>query len=161
MSVDFSSRVFLSPFRVRSSELDSFGHVNHAVYLSYLEQARFEALELGGFPLAELARRSWAVHVVRVEVDYRRECRLGDRLVVRTEVGRFRNSSMILQQNIFRFRAAAEGLPADPAEATEGTGALLEPAEEAVSARIVAVWIGPDRKPMRIPDEVRGALIRS
>lgn len=161
MSADFSSRVFLSPFRVRSSELDSFGHVNHAVYLSYLEQARFESLELGGFPLAELVRRNWAVHVVRVEVDYRRECRLGDRLVVRTEVGRFRNSSMILQQKLFRFRAAPDGLPPDPAEANEGTEALLEHGEEAVSARIVAVWVGPDGKPMRIPDEVRDSLIRS
>ena len=31
---------------VRTSELDSFGHVNHAVYLNYFEHARFEALKL-------------------------------------------------------------------------------------------------------------------
>ena len=29
-------------FNVRGYELDSFGHVNNAVYLNYLEQARWE-----------------------------------------------------------------------------------------------------------------------
>ena len=30
---------------VRRPELDSFGHVNHAVFLTYLEHARFEAMK--------------------------------------------------------------------------------------------------------------------
>jgi acyl-CoA thioesterase FadM len=34
---------------VRSSEFDSFGHVNHAVFLTYLGHARFEAIRLAGF----------------------------------------------------------------------------------------------------------------
>ncbi len=29
---------------VRSPGLDSFGHVNHAVFLTYLEHARFKAM---------------------------------------------------------------------------------------------------------------------
>ena len=29
---------------VRGNELDSFGHVNNAIYLNYLEQARWEIL---------------------------------------------------------------------------------------------------------------------
>jgi acyl-CoA thioesterase FadM len=28
----------------------------------------------------------------------------------------------------------------------------------AAEARVVAVWVGPDRKPMRIPDVARAAL---
>lgn len=164
---DPASRIFLSPFRVRSYELDSLGHVNHAVYLNYLEQARFDALDLGGFPLPELVRRRWAVHVVRIEVDYRRECRLGDPLVVRTAVDRLRNSSMILAQELFRLRPGTDhsetSHPAAtlqaPAEAGPEQLAGLEALEPAVSARVVGVWIGPDGRPMRIPDEVREALV--
>ena len=55
---------------VRTSELDSFGHVNHAVYLNYFEHARFEALKRAGFPWDLLGERGWAIFVVRIEVDY-------------------------------------------------------------------------------------------
>ena len=126
-----------SRFVVRSYELDGFGHLNHAVYLNWFEQARFEALERGGFTLADMGRRGWGVHVVRVEVDFRREAFLGDELVVRTAVAEARNSSMTLVQ------------------------AAAPPGEEAMpsaEARVVAVWVGPDRRPIRIPPEVRRAL---
>ena len=48
--------------QVRWSELDPYGHVNHAVYLTYLEHARIAALESIGWGLAaieRLASGSW------------------------------------------------------------------------------------------------------
>ena len=42
---------------VRMSELDSFGHVNHAVFLNYFEHARFEALERAGFAWSVLGAK--------------------------------------------------------------------------------------------------------
>ncbi len=126
-----------SRFRARSYELDSFGHVNHAVYLNWFEQARFDALEAGGFTLETLARRGWGVHVVRVEVDFRRETLLGQELVVRTWVEEARKSSMTLRQS-----AAPPGESDHPS----------------AEARVVAVWVDSGRRPMRIPDEVRRAL---
>lgn len=123
--------------QVRSYELDSFGHLNHAVYLQYFEFARFEALAAGGFDVRELGRRGEGVHVVRVEVDYRRETRLGDLLVIRTVARELRNSSMTLEQ-----RALLGG----------------DPEAVAAEARVVAVWIGSDGRPMRIPDDVRRAI---
>lgn len=122
---------------VRSYELDSFGHVNHAVYLNYFEHARFETLRSGGFSPGTLARRNEGVHVVRVEVDYRRELRLGETVAIDTGVRQFRNSSMTLGQLAYR----------------EG-----EPEHVFAEAVVVAVWIGPDGRPMRIPADVRAAL---
>lgn len=166
MANDIPSRSFSSPIVVRSYELDGLGHVNNAVYLNYLEYARFNALASGGFPLAEMERRGWAVHVVRIEVDYRRECRFEDRLLVRTWVERFRNSSMILRQEVHRFPPEArrppllERLLSGPRELDpdHDLNEILEEGEAALSARIVAVWVGPDGRPMRIPDLVRDAL---
>lgn len=123
--------------RARSYELDSFGHVNHAVLLSYLEHARFQALEEGGFSADELERRGWGVHLVRVEADYRREVRLGDVLVIRTRVESIRRTSVVFRQEAFR----------------DG------PEEElALEARIVAVWVGETGRPVRVPPEARRAL---
>lgn len=57
---------FRMPIHVRWSDCDPFGHVNNAVYLTYLEQARFaywhEVLADVEFPGMILAR---------IEIDYR------------------------------------------------------------------------------------------
>ena len=139
MTDDETSPSWTTRLRVRSYELDSFGHVNHAVFLNYLEQARFEALEAGGFPPSLINARGWGVHVVRVEVDYRSEAVLGDPLVVRTRVEALKSSSMILRQVVRKESEAGEG-------------------ELVAEGRVVLVWVGSDRRPMRIPDPVREAL---
>ncbi|TVP43443.1 MAG: acyl-CoA thioesterase [Gemmatimonadales bacterium] len=118
--------------RVRSYELDALGHANHAVYLNWFEQARYDALETAGLPPNELLRRGWGIHVVRIEVDYRAECRLGDRVEVRTVVESVRNSSMIIEQKLYR-----------------------DPDTLASEARVTAVWVGEDGRPMRIPEDIR------
>jgi len=148
---------FVSGFRVRSYELDGLGHVNHAVYLNYLEQARFDALASGGFPLHVMEAEGWAVHVVRIEVDYRSECRFEDQLLVTTRVLELRNSSMTLGQKIHCLRGPARPVP--PLLGPIGTRPEL-PADPAlaVEARIVAVWVGPSGRPIRIPGEVRSSL---
>jgi len=126
-------------FVVRSSELDSFGHVNHAVFLHYFEHARFEALESAGFSWAVLEERGWAIYVVRIEVDYVAEARRGDRLLAVTWADAFRRTSMVLAQSLDRI---------------EGDGRRTRVAE----ARVVAVWIGADGKPIRVPEDVRAGL---
>jgi acyl-CoA thioester hydrolase len=122
---------------VRSSELDAFGHVNHAVYLNYLEHGRFEALEEAGFSWAVLDERGWAIFVVRIEVDYLAEATRGDELIVRTWADSFRRTSMILAQEIVR---------------GEDRGTVV------ARARVTAVWMGPNHRPLRVPPEVRAGL---
>jgi YbgC/YbaW family acyl-CoA thioester hydrolase len=129
--------VSTSVVEVRSYELDSFGHANHAVYLNWLEYARFEALRRAGFPYHDIVARGWGIYVVRIEVDYLREARLGERLLVRTWADGYRRTSMVLAQQIV--------LEADPAH-------------EVVRARVTAVWVGADRRPLRVPEEIRHAL---
>eukprot|EP01119_Soliformovum_irregulare_P001750 TRINITY_DN11526_c0_g1_i1.p1 TRINITY_DN11526_c0_g1~~TRINITY_DN11526_c0_g1_i1.p1 ORF type:complete len:216 (-),score=32.70 TRINITY_DN11526_c0_g1_i1:98-745(-) len=61
---------------VRGYEIDSFGHVNNAVYLSWLEHARWQmALDVGG---PHKFFGSIKPVVRRVEVDYLSECKMGD-----------------------------------------------------------------------------------
>ncbi|TVP78589.1 MAG: acyl-CoA thioesterase [Gemmatimonadales bacterium] len=148
---------FSSSFRVRSYELDGLGHLNHAVFLNWYEQARFDALEGAGFPPGELAREGWGVHVVRIEVEYRRECRLGDELEVQTRVDEFRNSSMTIRQ-VMRRGAGAEAGDGGEGGGGGGAGDTREPGELVSEAKVVAVWVGPDGRPMRIPASVREAL---
>jgi acyl-CoA thioester hydrolase len=63
---------------IRWRDLDAFEHVNHVVFLTYLEEVRDEWLgrSLGDPSLV------WEYVVARVEIDYRRELTLADDAVV-------------------------------------------------------------------------------
>jgi acyl-CoA thioester hydrolase len=63
---------------IRWRDLDAFGHVNHVVFLTYLEESRDEWL---GGRLGD-PDRVWDWVVARVEVDYRRELALADDTVI-------------------------------------------------------------------------------
>jgi YbgC/YbaW family acyl-CoA thioester hydrolase len=139
-------RVFETRLQARSYELDAFDHVNHAVFLNWLEYARFEALEAGGYSMAGLAARGWAVVVARAEIDFEKEVFLGDEVRIRTWVEEARKASMTLAQEVYR---AADG--------SRGTGSTGTEPVRAARAKIVAVWLKNGR-PRRIPDEVRSAL---
>lgn len=123
---------------VRSPELDSFGHVNHAVFLTYLEHARFEAMQQAGFSWDVLDERGWKIFVVRCEVDYVSEARRGDRLIVRTWMDSFRRTSMKFAQEIVR--------------SDDQTVVVTR-------SLVTAVWVGTNRHPMRVPDMVRSGLL--
>jgi YbgC/YbaW family acyl-CoA thioester hydrolase len=121
--------------------LDSFGHVNHAVHVNYFEQARFQVLGRCGFTYDELARRGWAIHVIRVEVDYLSEVLVGDRLRIRTWAEGFSRTSMVMLQEARR----------DPREGEADSTPVAR-------ARVVAVWIGESGRPIRVPTEAREAF---
>jgi acyl-CoA thioester hydrolase len=82
-------RLFRHRLIVRFRDCDPLGHVNHAVYLTYLEQARFMLWRaqldfvvpsIGG---ARQATSKPGFILARAEVDYRAQARYGDELEVR------------------------------------------------------------------------------
>jgi acyl-CoA thioester hydrolase len=76
---------------IRWRDVDGYGHVNNAVFLTYLEEARDEWLEraLGSDGDA------WDYVIARVEVDFRRELTLADdRVVSRCELHSLGTSSV-------------------------------------------------------------------
>jgi acyl-CoA thioester hydrolase len=82
---------------IRWSDLDVYGHVNNAIYLTYLEEARDEWL--GG----RLGDRDqvWNWVLVHVEIDYRRELALADDMAVATcRLDRIGNSSITTQEEV-------------------------------------------------------------
>ena len=75
--------------RVRFRDCDALGHVNNAVYSTYLEEARMDVL--GGLHEFILAR---------VEIDFRAELRAGEEIEVGTRVARLGTKSFELEHEI-------------------------------------------------------------
>ena len=59
---------------IRWADLDAFRHVNNAVYLTYLEEARDSWLEA----MVPQGRSTWDYVLARVAIDFRRELREED-----------------------------------------------------------------------------------
>ncbi|MGI8447158.1 MAG: acyl-CoA thioesterase [Streptosporangiaceae bacterium] len=115
---------------VRWRDTDALGHVNHAVFLTYLEEGRdaFFARTFGGEP---------DYVVARIEVDLRTEVRYPERRVtVRLGVERLGTTSLTTRETI-----------------------LTAAGELAAEARVVAVrWDRRARKPMPFTEAERAAL---
>ena len=69
--------------KVRGYELDSYGHVNNAVFFNYFEQARWEFFGTAGL-LETLASGGLFLGVVDVHIRYQHELRLGDEIEILT-----------------------------------------------------------------------------
>ena len=71
--------------QVRTYELDSYNHVNNAVYLNYLEYARMEFLDRIGFDFKTLTEEGYMLYVSHVDIKYKASARLGDKLFIEVE----------------------------------------------------------------------------
>jgi acyl-CoA thioester hydrolase len=122
--------VFEHQISLRWRDVDALGHVNHAVFLTYLEEGR------DAFYVQALGRDPHYV-VARVEIDWRAEIRYTDRqLRVRIEVERVGTTSLTTQETIHT-----------PAGVT------------AAEARVVTVLWDPDaRKPMAFTADEQAQL---
>jgi len=92
---------FSQPIDVRFADLDALGHVNHAVFVSYLEQARYRWWSefLDGRPFDEEG-----FLIARVEIDYRKPILLGDGVRVDLRCSHVGHTSFSLAYKVVRTR---------------------------------------------------------
>jgi acyl-CoA thioester hydrolase len=126
---------------VRFSDCDLLGHVNNAVYLSYLEQARIDLWrrQLGFLsePEGKPGPRGPAFILARAEVDFRAQARYADELEVRMSLGRFGRTSLGYDYEVVNV----------------ATGVVV------VRAKTVQVWFDYETNtPVPISDELKARL---
>lgn len=92
---------FTHRLEVRFRDCDPMGHVNNAVYLTYLEQTRFAHWRsLWGFGSPQLPPGMPGVILARVECDYKRPAKYGEVLEVRLTVAEVGRSSFRYEYEI-------------------------------------------------------------
>ncbi len=127
------SKPSVAEVEARSYELDPYGHLNNAVYVNWLEHGRLCYLRDRGATYTSVPE-SHGVHVVvvRQEVSYRVQVRLGDRLAIRSRIDAVGRTSFTFAQEI----AFADG-------------------RVAADARVVMVCVGPDGRARTVPPALR------
>jgi acyl-CoA thioester hydrolase len=127
------THVFSHRIEVRFRDCDPLGHVNNAVYLTYLEQARlFYWQSLWGFGVDRQSTIPGVI-MARAEIDYRLPAHYGQTLEVRIDVAAIGKTSFTYDYEI-----------------VDEANRLI------ASARTVQVMYDYEAaKPMPIPDDIR------
>lgn len=131
-------RTYTRTFRIRNYEVDAYGHVHHANYLRYAQEAAIHASDDAGYDEAEYARRGTVWLIRETGIDYLQPARYGDALDVKTWVVDF---ARVRSRREYEMRIA-------------GTGAL--------AARAYTDWVCLNRstgRPARIPPEMVQAFL--
>ncbi|HOH84827.1 MAG TPA: acyl-CoA thioesterase, partial [Bacteroidales bacterium] len=84
---------------VRGYELDSYNHVNNAVYLNYYEQARWQLMKETGL-LEKLQNEKILVVVTEINIRYSKEARLFDNILIKSKV-EFSGPYIVFKQYMF------------------------------------------------------------
>jgi acyl-CoA thioester hydrolase len=120
--------------RVQFRDLDPYAHVNHAVYVTWFENARTEALRDHGIHLAGPHAAGYQFVVSEIEVRYRRPAMAEDLLRIESAITEIRGASSRWRQRVWR-----------------GPDLLAE-------ARVRVGLVGPDGRVARMPDAMRAEL---
>ncbi len=137
MSVSDGMSHFSHRLEVRFRDCDAMGHTNNAVYLTFLEQARFAHWRsLCGFGNPQTPPDLPGVILAHIEADYRRPSRYGDVLEIRLTVADVGRSSFSYEYEI-----------------------VDEQGRTVLTAKTVQVMYDyAVNKPVRIPDSIRALL---
>ena len=88
--------LFHHNIQTRWKDMDSFGHINNAVYLTYIEDARTTL-----FKRWNLNRQNNSVIVASLKIDYFTQIKHPSKLIIGSKISRIGNSSFDIQSAIF------------------------------------------------------------
>lgn len=125
-----TDNVLRTDIQLRYGDLDTLGHVNNAIYLTYFELGRvlFFKRYLKAFDAANVS-----FVIARAEIDFKKSIRMDDSVVLETRLEGVGNTSFTFSHRLVN---------------RDGSVVFSE-------GRIVAVSIDGNRKPVSVPNEIR------
>jgi acyl-CoA thioester hydrolase len=121
---------------VRFEETDAQGIVFYGNYVTFQDEAFTAYLEVIGYPYSSLKEADWDVHVVHIDLDYRKSAAFRDELRNAVRVSAIKESSIEFEY-----------------ECRNDEGELL------VEGGVVHVAVDESGEPTRVPDEFRDAVV--
>jgi thioesterase-3 len=117
------NKIFEYEVLIRESHLDTFGHVNNAVYVQLYEEARWDFITKNGFGLDVIQQSGKGPVILDLKVSFRREVKLREIIKITSQTLELVNSKiMVLEQKMIN----AQGKVASEATFTVGFFDLKE-----------------------------------
>lgn len=128
--------VFEYDVLIKENHLDSFGHVNNAVYVQLYEEARWDFINKNGFGLDHITKHQVGPVILDLKVRFKRELKNREQIkIISKTVEIISPKIMVLEQSMIR----ADGKSASDAVFTVGffdmkTRKLIDASEDWLKA---------------------------
>jgi thioesterase-3 len=128
-------KIFEYELLIKEQHLDSYGHVNNAVYLELYEEARWDFITKEGYGYEKIHSTQKGPVVLEANVKFKREMKLRDKIVIKTLNQWIKGKVMGFSQHMIN----EQGKVCSEADFTVGfmdmkLRKLIEPTEEWLSA---------------------------
>jgi len=87
---------------IKETYLDTFGHVNNAMYLTLLEEARWDLITKNGFGLKKIQESGLGPTILELKLSFLKEICLRDEVTIETQLISYENKIGKLSQKIIR-----------------------------------------------------------
>jgi len=129
----------ISTFKVRNYECDAYGHLNHANYLRYMEEAAFNASAEVGYSKARYESMGHLWLARETDIEYLQPLFYGDTVEIKTWVSDFRRVRSIRR---YEFRRGDELIARASTDWVYLDAATMRPS--AVPSEMVAAFAGDE-----------------
>jgi YbgC/YbaW family acyl-CoA thioester hydrolase len=90
------------PVLIKEANLDTFGHVNNAMYLVLLEEARWDLLTGNGYGLDKIMSTRIGPTILEINLRFLRELKLRDEIIIETRLVSYEKKIGIIEHKILR-----------------------------------------------------------
>jgi acyl-CoA thioester hydrolase len=81
-----SNKIFSYPLTIKEIYLDTFGHVNNAMYLTLLEEARWEFINGNGYGIKKIQETGLGPTILEIKLSFFKELRLREQIIIETQM---------------------------------------------------------------------------
>ncbi len=87
---------------VKEHHLDSFGHVNHAVYLEICEEARWQYCLENGISFEDIHREKIGPIILEANIKYKKEIKNREKIQILTSFTKVRNTIFTIHHTVVK-----------------------------------------------------------
>lgn len=97
-----NNEIFIYPIIIKESYLDTFGHVNNAMYLTLFEEARWDLITKNEFGLQKIQECGLGPTILEIKLSFSKELRIRDKVIIETQLLSYEKKIGKLSQKMIR-----------------------------------------------------------
>lgn len=90
------------PVMIKETNVDFYGHVNNATYLTLFEDARWDLINRNGYGFAQIQETGLGPVVLEVTMRYLKELRIRDEIIIETTITSYDKKISKMHQRMLR-----------------------------------------------------------
>ena len=97
-----NAKIYTYPLVIKEVYLDTFGHMNNAMYLSLFEEARWQLMNENDYGISKIRETNLGPTILELKVRFMKELKLRDEVVIVTQLISYEKKIAKLQQKMLR-----------------------------------------------------------